>query len=1063
MATDRTVEVTLKANVASYKASMSQAAASTAQLSAAQATAAKKMAASNAKITASAATMGRVGTAGAVAIGAALVVSVKNASTLEEAISKTNNVFKASGVVVQNWSKGLAKDFGLSRQEALASVSQFGDMYLQMGLGADKAVEMSQAMVELTADMGSFHDLESAEVQTKIASAMRGEYEAIRSIVPALSGKRVAEEAMIATGKKSVTQLTAQDKAMATYQILMKDTASAQGDFARTSDGMANSTKTMKAELTDASAELGTSLIPMATSVVELLTKVTRGFSDLTEAQKKWAVGGALVGVVLLKMAPRIAAQIVAHRLQAASLNQLTAATIANTTATRANSTATGANAAAKTGAAAATGSATAATGALGGATMGLTAILSIATLGIAATAAGAYGAAEASNRFGKEWGILAGVVTMNPFAIISAGASDGKEKLNAVNSELVAQRQYLNELVAAGDMQRLESAMASLQEQYGEGFDDFIQTTSPEVQEAVAGIGQAQKDAAEASAQLADKQAQVAKQFRWSGDNAMKYARELVNVATTAGKSTVEIREMLKAAGVPPKKIRLLVDISQAEAELVKAQESINELRQYRKPKVEASVELLDKAMANSQKRLDSLKQSKKPDIGVDIEDAKYQVRAIQHLIDQIKGGNVNIDINRIIHTQTETSATLVKWAEGGVVHGSGTGTSDSIPAMLSNGEYVIKASSARRIGYSRLDELNSGVQRFAKGGKAKKKAEKKSARQQAKQDAYNERFANWGETSRGQSQYLRGETASQGRGTLSFDFGQAASTMGAYTSAVADQTRAQDNLFAARQRVNRAKLADKPEALRAMAQAQRELAAATEGVASAERDKAASAPTAANILSNYQGRVAKMQTWASNMSTLRSWGLPSSLAGEILDSGLESGSAMAAALIAGGAGNMGSFQSSAASLAGATGSLAGESLYSTFNSDGVSLYDEEKIAAAAVGQDPAAARAARAAAAAAAAAKKKKKKKKRGKRALGGDVWAGQEYIVGEQGHELFVPGVNGSIMSNASLMSGRAMAGAGVGGSSAPVSISMDGNAIWQGLVTHNRRTGFTIREL
>jgi septal ring factor EnvC (AmiA/AmiB activator) len=126
--------------------------------------------------------------------------------------------------------------------------------------------------------------------------------------------------------------------------------------------------------------------------------------------------------------------------------------------------------------------------------------------------------------------------------------------------------------------------------------------------------------------------------------------------------------------------------------------------------------------------------------------------------------------------------------------------------------------------------------------------------------------------------------------------------------------------------------------------------------------------------------------------------------------------------------------------------------------------FHDLEKQAAAAVGRNPAQVRAEKAAAKAAAARKKKKKRRKKRKgRAMGGHVTAGEEYIVGEQGHELFVPGVNGSIMSNASLMSGRAMGGSASGGSSAPISISMDGNSLWQGLVTHSRTSGFTIRQL
>lgn len=46
--------------------------------------------------------------------------------------------------------------------------------------------------------------------------------------------------------------------------------------------------------------------------------------------------------------------------------------------------------------------------------------------------------------------------------------------------------------------------------------------------------------------------------------------------------------------------------------------------------------------------------------------------------------------------------------FAEGGRVTGPGTPTSDSIPAYLSDGEYVIRTAAAREIGYDNLDQLN-------------------------------------------------------------------------------------------------------------------------------------------------------------------------------------------------------------------------------------------------------------------------------------------------------------------------------------------------------------------
>lgn len=56
---------------------------------------------------------------------------------------------------------------------------------------------------------------------------------------------------------------------------------------------------------------------------------------------------------------------------------------------------------------------------------------------------------------------------------------------------------------------------------------------------------------------------------------------------------------------------------------------------------------------------------------------------------------------------------------ATGGSIHGPGTSTSDSIPAMLSNGEYVINASAAARLGQPALNMLNNGVMpAFSDGG---------------------------------------------------------------------------------------------------------------------------------------------------------------------------------------------------------------------------------------------------------------------------------------------------------------------------------------------------------
>ena len=61
------------------------------------------------------------------------------------------------------------------------------------------------------------------------------------------------------------------------------------------------------------------------------------------------------------------------------------------------------------------------------------------------------------------------------------------------------------------------------------------------------------------------------------------------------------------------------------------------------------------------------------------------------------------------------------IGFAEGGTVKGEGTEKSDSIPAMLSNGEYVLNAEAVKRLGVPLLNALNNNkgmIAKFAEGG---------------------------------------------------------------------------------------------------------------------------------------------------------------------------------------------------------------------------------------------------------------------------------------------------------------------------------------------------------
>lgn len=244
-------------------------------------------------------TFKRFATVGAAAIatglGVATVASVRfgvsavnSASNLNETLNKSNTIFGKNAAEIRKWSRSSAKSFGLSRAEALDSAASFGDMFKQIGFTGDQATRMSKKVVQMSADFGSFNNLPTAEVSDMISAAFRGEYDSLQRVIPNINAARVQKEALARTGKEVATQLTAEEKAAATLAIINRDGARAQGDFARTSGGLANQQKILSARFENVKTKIGTALLPVALRLVTLLNdKGIPAFRDIADAVMK--------------------------------------------------------------------------------------------------------------------------------------------------------------------------------------------------------------------------------------------------------------------------------------------------------------------------------------------------------------------------------------------------------------------------------------------------------------------------------------------------------------------------------------------------------------------------------------------------------------------------------------------------------------------------------------------------------------------------------------------------------------------------------------------------------
>ncbi|MFH0980649.1 MAG: hypothetical protein V2A79_03810 [Planctomycetota bacterium] len=210
--------------------------------------------------------------------------AVDAASNLNETVSKVGAVFLDEAPKVLAFGETAAQALGMAKEEALAGAATFGNLFVSMGMAQDKSADMSTSLVTLAADLASFNNIDPTVALEKLRAGLTGEAEPLKSLGVNMNETTIKAKAMELGLISATTQaLDPAAKAEAAYAIILEQTATAQGDRAKTADQLAGSQRTMNAEIKDAMAELGQTLLPLVTEGVHALTMV---IPPLAEALK---------------------------------------------------------------------------------------------------------------------------------------------------------------------------------------------------------------------------------------------------------------------------------------------------------------------------------------------------------------------------------------------------------------------------------------------------------------------------------------------------------------------------------------------------------------------------------------------------------------------------------------------------------------------------------------------------------------------------------------------------------------------------------------------------------
>ena len=244
--------------------------------------------------------------------------SVEAASRLDESLNAVNVIFGNSASTVLSWGEKNAASFGLSKRAFNELATPLGAGLKNAGMSMSDVTKYTIDLTKRASDMSSVFGGSVTDAMEAIQSGLRGEADPLERFGVGLSAAAVdahglsmglgkadkdldkikassiraelaqlkyndavkkhgaasveaktaqagligAQSSLEKATKGSAIKLTDQEKMLARIDLLMKQTASTENDFIKTSDTLANSQKAGSAEIENLQAKIGAKLIP---------------------------------------------------------------------------------------------------------------------------------------------------------------------------------------------------------------------------------------------------------------------------------------------------------------------------------------------------------------------------------------------------------------------------------------------------------------------------------------------------------------------------------------------------------------------------------------------------------------------------------------------------------------------------------------------------------------------------------------------------------------------------------------------------------------------------------
>lgn len=239
--------------------------------------------------------------------------TVRAAGDATETLNAFNAVFRENAAEVDDWAKQYSKSIGRSLSETRRGLTTFQSFFVGMGIGANEAAGLSEAMQALAVDFASFFNLSDEEAQRRFLGGLAGQSENLLRFGINVQDASLSQTKFAQAIGKTADQMNQFEKTQARIEVItdtMED-LNAAGDAFRTRFELANMLKRLGAGFRTLKESMGALIEGPARDIAAIFTGIFTTFKLTADGMKGMLGALAAIGMVggtLLVLGTAIAA-----------------------------------------------------------------------------------------------------------------------------------------------------------------------------------------------------------------------------------------------------------------------------------------------------------------------------------------------------------------------------------------------------------------------------------------------------------------------------------------------------------------------------------------------------------------------------------------------------------------------------------------------------------------------------------------------------------------------------------------------------------------------------------